>query len=183
MFIMLDSNGDGKLTVDELKTRQTFDKNKDGEVSEEEALFFLNMEHEMSKEDFLATGWMLAKPFFLMEQGMFTPPGEDGAETEEVTGGGAPVTQEPPLKELTEEEIQESAAAGGQENIPGVEEEEEEEELYDEEGHDTHSSSSEDTKIEAEPLPQESKYDEATQALIDGMLSFSLLCNFVWMAE
>lgn len=171
MFILLDSNGDGKLTKDEIKTRQTFDKNKDGEVSDDEALFFLNMEEEMSKEDFLTTGWMMAKPFFLMDQGMFQPPIEDQEEEQEpsLMSGGQPITvTEAPLKELTEEEIQAQGdhvsynAAGEKEIIPGVvEEQEEEEELYEEDG----PASVEDVKVE------ESKYDEATQQLIDGDLN------------
>jgi len=81
--------------MDEIKSRQTFDKNKDGEVSDEEALFFLNMEEEMSKEEFLKTGWTIAKPFFLMEQGMFLPPeppmdedaGTEPPPAEQVSGG------------------------------------------------------------------------------------------------
>ena len=51
-----------------------FDQNKDGVVSEEEAKFFLHMEKEMEKSVFLATGWMLVKPYFLKEQNQFKPP-------------------------------------------------------------------------------------------------------------
>jgi protein kinase C substrate 80K-H len=181
MFILLDSNDDGKISKDEIKSRQTFDKNKDGEVSDDEALFFLNMEEEMSKEDFLASGWLIAKPFFLMEQGMFLPPEDhkDSTEDPSLLSGGQPITEEPPLRELTEEEIQAKAsrAEEDKENIQGVEEEEEEleEEL---EG------SNEDHKAEDQPV-EESKYDEATQKLIDGnskkilkILIYILKCFF-----
>ncbi|XP_071532553.1 glucosidase 2 subunit beta isoform X3 [Panulirus ornatus] len=36
-FAHIDNNGDGVLTVEELQSRQTFDTNRDGQVSEEEA--------------------------------------------------------------------------------------------------------------------------------------------------
>ena len=36
-FAHLDNDGDGILTIGELRSRQTFDTNRDGEVSEEEA--------------------------------------------------------------------------------------------------------------------------------------------------
>lgn len=36
-FAHIDNNGDGTLTVEELQSRQTFDTNRDGQVSEEEA--------------------------------------------------------------------------------------------------------------------------------------------------
>lgn len=36
-FAHLDNNGDGVLTMEEMMSRQTFDTNRDGQVSEEEA--------------------------------------------------------------------------------------------------------------------------------------------------
>lgn len=36
-FAHLDNNGDGVLTLEEMMSRQTFDTNRDGQVSEEEA--------------------------------------------------------------------------------------------------------------------------------------------------
>lgn len=36
-FEHLDNNGDGVLTLEEMMSRQTFDTNRDGQVSEEEA--------------------------------------------------------------------------------------------------------------------------------------------------
>jgi protein kinase C substrate 80K-H len=171
MFNLLDSNGDGKITKDEITTRQTFDRNKDGVVSEDEALFFLNMEDEMSKEEFLKTGWLMAKPFFLMEQGMFKPPADNEKESEEeqedISGGKVnDDTPEPPLKEFNDDEIEDILQKEAKEeekrgDIPGVEEgaEEEEEGLEEEEEH-----------HEEEPVHEEepSKYDEQTQKLIDG---------------
>lgn len=174
MFNMLDSNGDGKITKDELKSRQTFDKNKDGVVSDEEAMFFLNMEEEMPKEEFVKSGWMLAKPFFLMEQGMFKPPrghkdDVDDAEDLSIVSGGQPVTQEPPLREYQDDEIEDMLGSEKTEDasIPGVDPSANDEEEEEEGESEDVVATSEETKAEE---PVEQKYDDETQALINGKL-------------
>jgi hypothetical protein len=58
----------------ELQTQQTFDQNKDGAVSEDEAKFFLDSHDELSWEDFLASGWSRMKPFLMLDKGLFKPP-------------------------------------------------------------------------------------------------------------
>jgi len=90
MFELIDSDGDGKITVVEIQARATFDRNKDGSVSEEEASFFLNLEQEMSREEFLKSGWLIAKPYFLMEKGMFIPPDAPEETTEGSDSGESP---------------------------------------------------------------------------------------------
>lgn len=74
VFDWLDTNSDSILQFEEIQHNMAFDQNKDGVVSEEEAKFFLHMEKEMEKSVFLATGWMLVKPYFLKEQNQFKPP-------------------------------------------------------------------------------------------------------------
>ena len=46
---LLDSDKDSVIYFDEINAQQTFEGNKDSQVSDGEALFFLNMENEMSK--------------------------------------------------------------------------------------------------------------------------------------
>lgn len=76
----MDSNQDGKLQVAELQSHAAFDQNEDGTVSVDEAKFFLHMEEEMDKSEFLVTGWPLLKPFIMKEQAKFKPPTEPVAE-------------------------------------------------------------------------------------------------------
>lgn len=73
-FAHLDNDGDGVLTKEEMMSRQTFDTNRDGQVSEEEAKFYLQQEDAMSLETFISTGWPMMRPVYLMDKRMFTPP-------------------------------------------------------------------------------------------------------------
>ncbi|XP_045132531.1 glucosidase 2 subunit beta-like isoform X1 [Portunus trituberculatus] len=73
-FAHLDNDGDGVLTKEEMMSRQTFDTNRDGQVSEEEAKFYLQQEDTMSLETFISTGWAMMRPVYLMDKRMFTPP-------------------------------------------------------------------------------------------------------------
>jgi len=172
-FALLDSNGDGKIDIAEIQSRQTFDKNKDGVVDSEEAHFFLNLEEELEKEEWIKSAWPVAKPFFLMEQGMFKPP-PTSEDTEEVEheeplplGGGqeANVNPEEPIKEYGDDEVEEllQKESKQKEDLPGVVPEEEEEEQMedDEEEEDPHSTQ------QVPPVPEPSKYDEETQRLVD----------------
>lgn len=68
-FKILDSDSDGKVTIVELQTRATFDKNRDGAVSEEEALYFLSEKTEVDLQEFIDSAWMNIKPFLMMDQG------------------------------------------------------------------------------------------------------------------
>lgn len=70
-FKILDSDASGTVTIEELQTRATFDKNRDGAVSEEEALYFLGEKKEVTLQEFTDTPWANIKPFLMLEQGMF----------------------------------------------------------------------------------------------------------------
>jgi protein kinase C substrate 80K-H len=63
-----------RIEVSELQTQQTFDQNKDGAVSGDEANFFFDSHAELSWEDFLASGWPRMKPFLMLDKGLFKPP-------------------------------------------------------------------------------------------------------------
>ncbi|XP_053973775.1 glucosidase 2 subunit beta [Hylaeus volcanicus] len=72
-FKLLDSDNSNTITIMELKTRVTFDKDRDGVVSEEEALYFLNNQKEVDLREFIDSVWANMKPFLMLEQGMFKP--------------------------------------------------------------------------------------------------------------
>lgn len=46
-----------RIDLSELTARQTFDKDKDGAVTEEEAKFFTNDNEELDFDNFLEKGW------------------------------------------------------------------------------------------------------------------------------
>ncbi|CAG5046596.1 unnamed protein product [Parnassius apollo] len=75
-FTRFDSNQDDVLTTDEIKVINSFDKNKDGEVDQEELQYFLGNNESVDKETFISTTWPLLKPLVMMEQGMFEPTSE-----------------------------------------------------------------------------------------------------------
>lgn len=68
-FKLLDSDGSGTVSIAELQTRVTFDKNKNGEVSREEALYFLNNMEELTMQEFVEKAWGNVKPFLMLEKG------------------------------------------------------------------------------------------------------------------
>lgn len=68
-FRMLDSDESGTLTINELQVRNTFDRNRDGQVSEEEALFFMNNLNEITMKEFVDDAWRTIKPFVMLEKG------------------------------------------------------------------------------------------------------------------
>lgn len=68
-FKILDSDSSGTVTLAELQTRATFDKNRDGVVSEEEALYFLNYKKEVGLQEFVDSAWANIKPYLMLEQG------------------------------------------------------------------------------------------------------------------
>jgi len=66
-FTMLDLDGDGQVGLTELQARPGLDTNKDGEVSEEEAKFFLSENESFDLETFISTGYVLLKPYLDLE--------------------------------------------------------------------------------------------------------------------
>jgi len=171
LFKLIDSNGDDKIDVQEMKARQTFDKNKDGIVDDEEARFFLNLEEEMSHEEFLKSGYYLVKPFFLLDKGMFTGPSpssdEEGHEHDHDHEHDHENKEE---QEQTQGE--QKSDAGEEQQTHHDDDEEYDDEVEDQGGHEE--TSTEETKEPEEdpvqagpPAPIESdKYDEATRALV-----------------
>ncbi|XP_043289156.1 glucosidase 2 subunit beta [Venturia canescens] len=137
-FKMLDSDESGIVTLAEITTRVTFDKDGDGEVTEEEALFFLNNKKEISMEDFVNLAWPLIKPFVMREQGSFKPPTERD-EKEEV---------QEEHDDLPEHPAEADIETGGEFEAPEEEEDEEQEQ-------------------EPHEKTPEVQYNEETQALID----------------
>ncbi|XP_042879152.1 glucosidase 2 subunit beta-like isoform X2 [Penaeus japonicus] len=163
-FSHLDNDGDGILTVAELQSRQTFDTNRDGEVTAEEAKFYLRQEESMDLETFLVSGWPMMRPTYKMDQRMFVPP-----------------TTEAPAEALTPPPVPGSEGKDEQQG--------EEDEHFDDEDFDTgldpedEGDMEDDDVIEDYDIPEdddvedipkeeeeeevEQKYDEETQKLVD----------------
>lgn len=74
MFNKFDSDKNGILSIAEIQTRSTFDKDRNGEVSDEEARFFLAEQDEIALETFVERAWPLVKPYLMIEGGIFKPP-------------------------------------------------------------------------------------------------------------
>lgn len=73
-FRKFDSNADGLVDLAELQTRITFDRNRDGEVSADEARYFLDEKDEANFETFVQVCWPRIKPFLMLDSGLFKPP-------------------------------------------------------------------------------------------------------------
>lgn len=158
-FHRLDANQDGKIEMSELQTQQTFDQNKDGAVSEDEAKFFFDSHNELSWEDFLASGWPRMKPFLMLDKGLFKPPTSEPPQ--DSTADSRPETDA-----TTQESTAELSATGGRtddDHDGDLTDEEEEEEEEEEEGEEEVGPEEE----EGEKTEEKPKYDEETQLLID----------------
>lgn len=79
-FHRFDSNSNGVVELAELQTRVTFDRNRNGEVSADEARYFLDEQEEANLETFLTLCWPRIKPFLMLDSGLFKPPAMDGEE-------------------------------------------------------------------------------------------------------
>ncbi|XP_011345839.1 glucosidase 2 subunit beta isoform X1 [Ooceraea biroi] len=67
-FNTLDSDASGTVTIAELQAVKRFDKDRNGEVSEEEALYFLGGKGEATLQEFIVIYQMSIKPFFKEEE-------------------------------------------------------------------------------------------------------------------
>lgn len=154
-FADLDSNQDGKITIDEIQVKWVFDSNKDGIVTEEEAKVFLQGKDEYTNEEFLTIGWMIIKPHYSMLN-LFKQP---GSETNEYTteGGGSDVVTE--ATDTQTEPVEEG---------PYDDDDEEDGELESEDTAKVPESPESDEVTEDDTKPV---YDEETQKLIDAASS------------
>ncbi|XP_034933878.1 glucosidase 2 subunit beta [Chelonus insularis] len=79
-FKKLDSDESKSVTIQELQTRIIFDRDGNGVITEEEAMYFLGQD-EVNLDEFIEKSWIKIKPFMMKEQGLFRPPtGEEDAE-------------------------------------------------------------------------------------------------------
>ncbi|KAJ8917126.1 hypothetical protein NQ315_012616 [Exocentrus adspersus] len=77
VFNTFDSNRDGLVEVAELQTRQNLDKDMNGEVSEEEAKYFLNNQDSVDLETFIESCWSNVKSYHVLDGRKFEPSGEN----------------------------------------------------------------------------------------------------------
>ncbi|XP_037777317.1 glucosidase 2 subunit beta-like isoform X2 [Penaeus monodon] len=140
-FAHLDNDGDGILTVAELQSRQTFDTNRDGEVTAEEAKFYLRQEETMDLETFLVSGWPMMRPTYKMDQRMFVPPTTE-APAEALTPPPVPGSEGKDEGDMEEDDGIEDYDLTEDDDVEDIPKEEEEEEI-------------------------DQKYDEDTQKLVD----------------
>lgn len=119
-FMTFDTNQDGKLEISELQTRPTFDRDRDGEITEQEARYFLDENTEIAFEEFLNVAWSKIKPYYLISTGVFKPPHDgDALEAEDLAGED----------EVHEEEHEdEEEHADGDEELEGEHEDDHEDE-------------------------------------------------------
>lgn len=83
-FTLFDSNDDGVIEIGEITTRVQFDSNRDGQVDEEEAKYFLDQHDQVDFDTFVTTCWPRMKPYLMLDAGLFKPPAKvDGTEAQE----------------------------------------------------------------------------------------------------
>lgn len=144
-FHKYDSNSDGFVDISELQTRSLFDKDRNGEVSIEEATFFLAENNQLPLEDFVERAWPLIKPYLMIGENVFRPPAT------------------PELDDMHQAEAEEDSEDHSEHHEDeGNEEESEDEELNENEEETTEEQES--GEEHTQPTPQ---YDEETQRLVN----------------
>ena len=178
-FSELDGDADGVVTVAELQARPGLDTNKDGEVTEDEAKFFLGDKDSFDLDSFKDGAYALIKPYLDLEKVTAEP--EDPVAIEDE--GMVPPAEEyhppdHPMMKDTKEAAYDPEKPDYPMNTPppptdidGVgdgdydEHEEDEDEDYDITDHEDEDDHKAEEQDDAAAKP-ESKYDERTQALI-----------------
>jgi len=181
-FAALDTDADGIITLIELQARSGLDTNKDGQVSEEEAKFFLSDHEHFDIESFKTTGFVLLKPYLDLEIA-----GSDAAEASEEEkqseddddkAGEIPevdwhpmMTPEPPVADPDKPDYPMATPPPPTDDEMEDDEEypdEEDDDLDDDklEDYDINDQDDVDTYTPPEKVDENEKYDEATRALI-----------------
>lgn len=145
-FKFFDSNSDGVVSINEITPRVQFDSNRDGQVDEEEAKYFLDQHDQVDIETFVTLCWPRMKPYMMLDAGLFKPP----VKTEEIE------TQEGATHELHEEEQRD------EDDGEIAELQNEEVETFDEE-----EETGEGDVEQVEAPPAEPEYDDETKRLIE----------------
>merc|ERR1712013_741079 len=174
-FSILDTDNDGVVNMAELQARPGLDTNKDGEVSEDEAKFFLGDKETFDIESFKESGFALLKPYLELEKAVpevAPEPEGEGSELEPpVEDYHAPdhpmMTPAPDAGEFDPDAPDHpmmTPAPDAYESEDYTEEnDDDEEEDYD---INDHEEDDEEPPQPEEIKEEESKYDEKTQELI-----------------
>ncbi|KAF4526121.1 hypothetical protein B566_EDAN007615 [Ephemera danica] len=126
---------------------------KDGEVTEDEAKFFLDQYEEVSEEEFIDNIWKRMQPFYMMEQtGIFNPP--------EPTAEQVPQADEG--KEVTTEGEAEEIGGDVETDDPDDDDEDDRDDEKDIEDADEGSH-----QVDDDRQPIDVQYDEETQQIVD----------------
>ncbi|CAG2115027.1 unnamed protein product, partial [Medioppia subpectinata] len=113
-FNDMDLNKDGLLSYTEVQEFSKFDKDGDGVVSEDEAKFFIHAATEMAFDEFVESGWVIMKPFYMKDKTLHdfqTHEQNEGLETN-------PSEPDPSPDVNTEEEPIDETNTGESEAVP-----------------------------------------------------------------
>lgn len=148
-FKLFDSNADGVVEIAEITTRVQFDSNRDGQVDEDEAKYFLDQHDQVDLETFITLCWPRMKPYLMLDAGLFKPPLKAGEIDEKNEGA----------QELNEKDD------GHEEGEMAELQNEHDVETFDEDEEETGEGEIEQLET---PVPtSEPEYDEETKRLIE----------------